>query len=90
MKVIITPTDALAAAPHWDVLEWDDAMLATNSDARGLFVRMFAQSLNEWAAQRELDDKLKASRMQREAAKEEVEVEAQRVREGEGFNDGHG
>lgn len=73
--------DKQAGWNSWDVLEWDDQTIMTNPDARGLLLRMVAQSIQEWAEKAAMDAKHKASRLQRDAAKEEVEVEAQRIQE---------
>lgn len=67
---------------QWDNLEWDDQTLMTDGNARGLFARMIAQSIQEWAEQAQLNKRITESRLQRLAAKQEVEVEAERIREG--------
>lgn len=78
MRVELKHREADARGPFtWDFLEWDDATLIKNTDARALFVKMFAQSLSDWAAQRQQEETFKRHAEEREVAKGEVEGEAE-------------
>ncbi len=86
MRVILVP-DSKDGRPvsEWDRLEWDDKTLSDTGDkgaeARGLFARMIAQSIQEWAETEQVRARVATSRLQREAAKEEVETEQERAKE---------
>jgi hypothetical protein len=87
VKIIITygPVHGSSTQAHWDTMEWDDKTIQTDSSARGLFARMVAQSIQEWAEKRDMEERHAKSRLQREAAKEEVDVERQRLLEPQPF-----